>query len=193
MRLFVALDIDAEIRERIATFLDGVRGFAPDVRWARPQSLHITLKFIGEMADARLNEVNTVLGQIRSEATAIRFRGTGFFPTPRAARVFWIGVEADARLSALAGAVESNLETLGVEREQREFSPHLTLARTGSGRPSRGREDRRNPAFRQLQEKLEALPPADFGAMTPREFFLYQSKLSPKGAVYTKLAAFPLG
>ncbi len=192
MRLFVALDIDAEIRERIASFLEEVRGLAPDVRWARPEALHITLKFIGEMQEARLDEVHAALGQIRSEATAIRFRGTGFFPTAKSARVYWAGVEADGRLAALAGALESALEPLGVEREQRAFSPHLTLARTGSGRPSRGREDRRNPTFRQLQEKLTAMPPADFGTMTPREFFLYQSKLSPKGAEYTKLAAFPL-
>lgn len=192
MRLFVALDIDAEIRERIATFLEGVRGLAPDVRWARPEALHITLKFIGELEESRLADARAGLLQITGEATEIRFRGTGFFPTPKSARVFWAGVEADAKLAALAAAVEGALEPLGVEREQRAFSPHLTLARTGSGRPSRGREDRRNPAFRALQEKLVTLPPVDFGTMTPREFFLYQSKLSPKGAQYTKLAAFPL-
>jgi len=192
MRLFVALDIDAEIRERIASFLEEVRGFAPDVRWARAESLHITLKFIGEVDEARLDAVRTALVQVRGEATAIRFRGTGFFPTPKSARVFWVGAEADAKLAALATAVEDVLDPLGVEREQRAFSPHLTLARTGSGRPARGSDDRTNPTFRQLQEKLAAMPGSDFGTMTPQEFFLYQSKLSPKGAQYTKLAGFPL-
>ena len=192
MRLFVTIDLDPAIRERIARFLEGVRQFAPEVRWARPEALHITLKFIGEMDVARLAAVRSALTQVQGESTEIRFRGTGFFPTAKSARVFWAGVEADGKLAALATAIESALEPLGVEREQRAFSPHLTLARTGSGRPSRGREDRRNPAFRQLHEKVVTLPPADFGTMTPREFFLYQSKLSPKGAQYTKLAAFPL-
>ncbi|MGH9648848.1 MAG: RNA 2',3'-cyclic phosphodiesterase, partial [Terriglobales bacterium] len=106
MRLFVALDLDAEIRQRIARFLDGVRGLAPDVRWAQAEALHITLKFIGEMDPARLDEVHGALKQARGEATEIRFRGTGFFPAAKSARVFWIGIEADARLAALARAVE---------------------------------------------------------------------------------------
>ena len=192
MRLFVALDIDAEIRERIARFLDGVREFAPDVRWARPEALHLTLKFIGEMDAARLEAVRGALAQVQGEATEIGFRETGFFPTAKSARVFWVGVKADARLAALARAVEDALEPLGVEGEQRASSPHLTLARTGSGRPSRGREDRANPSFKRLQEKLAAMPAPDFGAMTAREFSLYQSKLSPAGAQYTKLAGFAL-
>ncbi len=192
MRLFVALDIDADIRERIARFLEGVRPFAPDVRWARPEALHITLKFIGEMDAARLDAVRSALNQVQGEATEIRLRKTGFFPTAKSARVFWLGVEADARLASLARGVEDALESLGVEREQRAFSPHLTLARTGSGRPSRGREDRANLNFRRLQEKLAAMPEPDFGDETPREFYLYQSKLSPAGAQYTRLAGFAL-
>ncbi len=192
MRLFVAIDLDPAIRERLALFLEGVRQFAPEVRWARPEAMHVTLKFIGEMDAARLEDVRSALTQVQGEATEIRFRGAGFFPTAKSARVFWVGVEADARLALLARAVEDALEPLGVEREQRAFSPHLTLARTGSGRPSRGGEDRANPNFRRLQEKLAAMPEPDFGAMTPREFYLYQSKTSPSGAVYTKLAGFAL-
>ncbi len=192
MRLFVALDIDTDIRGRIARFLEGVRQFAPDVRWARPEALHITLKFIGEMDAERLEDVRRALRAVQGEATEIRFRKTGFFPTPKSARVFWVGVEAGPQLAALASTVQEALEPLGVEREKRAFSPHLTLARTGSGRPSRGREDHDNPSFRRLQEKLSAMPEPDFGAMTPREFCLYQSKLSPSGAQYTKLAGFAL-
>ncbi len=192
MRLFVALDIDAEIRHRLALFLEGVRGFAPEARWARAESLHITLKFIGEMDAARLDDVRGALAQVRGVAGEIRFRGTGFFPTARSARVFWVGIEAEAGLAELARAVEGVLEPLGVERERRAFSPHLTLARTGSGRPARAPEDRPNPHFLRLQQKLAAMPEPDFGAMAPRAFFLYQSKLSPAGAQYTKLAGFAL-
>jgi 2'-5' RNA ligase len=192
MRLFVALDLDPAIRERLALFLEGVQEFAPEARWARAESLHLTLKFIGEMDAARLDEARSALALVEGEVSEVRVRGTGFFPTVKSARVFWVGIEADAGLAALARTVEDALEPLGVERERRAFSPHLTLARTGSGRPSRGREDRVNANFRRLQEKLAAMPEPDLGAMAPREFFLYQSKLSPAGAMYTKLAGFPL-
>ncbi|HKC71378.1 MAG TPA: RNA 2',3'-cyclic phosphodiesterase [Terriglobales bacterium] len=192
MRLFVALDMDATIRERIARFLDGVREFAPDARWVRAESLHLTLKFIGEQPDRKLDAIEQSLASIHSPATAVKLRGYGFFPTVRSARVFWIGVEADEHLASLARRVEEALEPLGIKPEGRDFSPHLTLARGKSAAPPRRPSDRPNRAFQQLQEKLNALPSPEFGTMTAREFFLYQSKLSPAGSQYTQLQRFPL-
>ncbi|MFI5090000.1 MAG: RNA 2',3'-cyclic phosphodiesterase [Terriglobales bacterium] len=192
MRLFLALDLDSSIRGRIAQFMDGVRGFAPDARWVSAESLHVTLKFIGEWPAERLDELKRALVGIRGQPAEITFSGTGFFPTPKSARVFWIGIEAGPELASLAGAVDAATSALGVESEKRAFAPHLTLARTGSGRPQRVSSDRNNPSLRRLQEKLAAMPAPAFGTMSPREFFLYESKLSPKGAVYTKLASFPL-
>ncbi len=192
MRLFVALDIPGEIRTKIRTFVDGVRGFAPDVRWVSPESLHLTLKFIGEQPDDKLGVIKDALAAVKAEGMDVAFRGTGFFPTASSARVFWIGIEADALLANLAAAVDKSLEPLGIEREQRAFSPHLTLARSGSGRPQRGKGDRPNRLFSVLRDRLAQMPPPDFGTMTAREFFLYLSKLSPKGAHYTKLERFAL-
>lgn len=192
MRLFVALDIPDEIRQRIATFLTSVRGFAPDVRWVAAESLHLTLKFVGEQPDDKLGAIKQALAGVAGEIMDLSFRGTGFFPTAKSARVFWIGIEADERLARLAGAADAALAPLGVEREQRAFSAHLTLARSGSGSPQRMKEDRVNPNFRRLQERLAQMPAPEFGTMTAREFFLYQSKLSPKGAQYTKVERFPL-
>lgn len=192
MRLFVALDIDAAIRQRIARFLDGIREFAPDVRWVRAESLHLTLKFIGEQPDGRLSTVQQALAEIHSPATGLNFHGYGFFPTARSARVFWVGVDADEHLARLASRIEQALEPLGIKPEGREFSPHLTLARGKSAAPQRRSDDRPNRSFHRLQEKLGALPPPEFGTMTAREFFLYQSKLSPAGSQYTQLRRFPL-
>jgi len=191
MRLFVALDIPNEIRARISTFIAGVRGFAPDVRFVSPESLHVTLKFIGEFDDGRLNQVTKALSGIEGQHFDLSFRSVGFF-TARSPRVFWIGIEAGYELKALASAVDSALAPLGVEREQRDFTPHLTLARTGSGRPQGSRADRNQPKMYELKARVEMMPPPDFGTMTAREFFLYLSKLSPKGAQYTKLERFPL-
>jgi 2'-5' RNA ligase len=192
MRLFVAVDIDAAIRERIACFLEGVREFAPEARWVRAESLHITLKFIGEQPDRKLESLRHALANIQCSAPGLNFRGYGFFPTARSARVFWIGVDADKHLQELAGLVEQALEPLGVAREAHGYSPHLTLARGKSGAPHRRPDDRSNRTFQRLQEKLQPLPAPEFGTMTAHEFFLYQSKLSPAGSQYTQLQRFPL-
>ena len=212
MRLFVALDIDEAIRERITRFLDAVEDFAPDARWVRPKSLHVTLKFIGEIDELKLTDVKKTLSMVRAAAVTLHFSCTGFFPTPKRARVFWIGITSDEKLTSLARAVDESLHSLPeleIERETREFSPHLTLAR---GKPARGTSaspksgtqqlagspqrlaahDRPKDKFGLLQEKLAKMSPPDFGTMTAHEFFLYQSKLSPAGSSYTKLERFSL-
>ncbi|HXX01031.1 MAG TPA: RNA 2',3'-cyclic phosphodiesterase [Candidatus Acidoferrales bacterium] len=194
MRLFIALDIDEAIRERIARFMDGVRGFAENARWVQPESLHLTLKFIGEQPEAAVEQIKQALGTIRASAAEIQFRGYGFFPTPKSARVFWVGMESGPQLATLAKAIDDQTASLGIPKEERAFSPHLTLARGGggSGSPRWRKGDGPNRTFQQLQEKLSALPAPEFGTMTAREFFLYQSQLSPKGSKYTKLARFEL-
>jgi RNA 2',3'-cyclic 3'-phosphodiesterase len=194
MRLFIALDIPDAIRDRIARFVEGVTGFAPDARWAKPESLHVTLKFIGEQPEPAVEHIKQTLSTIESGAPEIHFRGYGFFPTAKSARVFWIGMEATPQLAALATAIDDKMPALGIPKEDRPFSPHLTLARSvgGSGSPRRNRKDGPNRTFQHLQEKLSALPTPEFGTMTPRSFFLYQSQLSPKGSKYTKLAEFDL-
>jgi 2'-5' RNA ligase len=195
MRLFVALDIDDAIRERIVRFVDGVQPFAPDARWVKPESMHVTLKFIGEQPDDTVVAIKQVLAQVAASTIRVDFRGDGFFPTPKSARVFWVGMESGPELTALASAVDLNLSVLGIAKEDRPFSPHLTLARSsgGSGSPRRNKRDRPNRVFQILQNKLAILPVPEFGTMTSREFFLYQSQLSPKGSKYTKLARFELG
>ena len=194
MRLFIALDIDDSIRERISRFVDGVRNFVPDARWVKPESLHVTLKFIGEQPDASVEKVKQALAGISTSTSEIQFRGYGFFPTSKSARVFWIGMESGPPLAALAAAIDDKMASLGIAKEDRSFSPHLTLARSagGSGSPRWRKGDQPNRAFQHLQDKLAALPAPEFGTMTPHEFFLYQSQLSPKGSKYTKLARFQL-
>ncbi len=200
MRLFVAIDIDLDIRERIARFRDGMREFAPSARWVGPETFHLTLKFIGEKPPQDVERIKQALAAIHLARTTVSFRGTGFFPNPRSARVFWVGIEADEHLPRLAGAVDEALEQLRIAREEHAYTPHLTLARGGnsrhprggSGRPQQNSGDRPSNVFARLQEKLANIPPPVFGTMTATEFFLYESKLSPKGAQYTKLERFAL-
>jgi 2'-5' RNA ligase len=103
--------------------------------------------------------------------------------------VYWVGVEAGPQLATLATAVDEKIATLGIPKEEHPFSPHLTLARGGGSRAPR----RHSQDFQQLQEKLAILPTPDFGTMTAREFFLYQSQLSRGGARYSKISSFALG
>lgn len=194
MRLFVALDIEDEIRERIHGFVEELRTLAPSVRWVSPESLHVTLKFIGEQPEPRVEQIESALARVARSPFQLAFRGTGFFPTPRSARVLWIGIESGPELAKLAGAVDAALSQLGIEKEKRAFSAHLTLARAkgGSGAPSRQKSDGPNRHFEAVQRTLAAMPSPDFGTMTAREFFLYRSQLSSHGSRYSKIAQFPL-
>lgn len=193
MRLFIALDIDDAIRSHLQRFMEGVRGFAANARWVHPESLHVTLKFIGEKSPEGVEDIRRALAEIPSTSMEITFRGYGFFPTPRTARVFWVGIQAGPGLANLASEVDAALSKLGIPKEEHAFSPHLTLARGGkSGSPGRQKGDVPNMAFQYLQEKLAALPQPEFGTMTAREFFLYESKLSRGGSIYSKMHRFPL-
>ncbi len=190
MRLFVALDIDREIRERITEFRKQMRQLAPDVRWVAPETFHVTLQFLGETK--KLEEVQRALRSVRGAPVELSFRNAGFFPSPKSPRVFWVGIATDERLQELADSVGNALQPLGCQRDAGPFRPHLTLARAGGGRPRPVPGEHDAPALQVVRAKLETLSQLDFGTMTAREFYLYESKLSPAGAQYTKLSRYRL-
>lgn len=179
MRIFIALDIPAEIRTRMNEYMEQARSFAPDARWARVEGLHVTLKFVGQASDALVQQIKSALAAIKTTPFEVKFEGVGFFPNPKAARVFWIGVNGGEPLTQLAATVDAALEKLGVAREEKAYHPHLTLARASS-----------HP-LRELQPLLNG-PPPQFGTMAAREFFLYQSQPQRGGSKYTKLERFRL-
>jgi 2'-5' RNA ligase len=179
MRIFIALDIPAEIRAALTEYMERARALAPDARWARVEGLHVTLKFIGEVSDARVQEIKTALASIKSAPFSVRFDGVGFFPNANAARVFWAGVDGGKELPQLASAVDVALEKIGIAREDKSYHPHLTLARAGT-----------HP-LRELKT-LASNPTPPFGEMTAHEFFLYQSQPQKGGSRYVKLERFGL-
>jgi RNA 2',3'-cyclic 3'-phosphodiesterase len=196
MRIFIGIDLDPEVRKRIERFLEGVEGFAPAARWMRPESLHITLKFIGEQTPERMEAITERLRRVEGSALEIRAGGYGFFPTAKAPRVFWIGIHAGPQLAELAESIDIATAELGIPREDRPYSPHLTLARAGAGRRLSSAKERKadgpNAVFAVLEKRLAAIGELDFGTMTANEFILYQSQLSPAGSKYTKLQRFPM-
>ena len=179
MRIFIALDIPAEIRARLREYMEHARLLAPEARWARVEGLHVTLKFVGHVDDGVVEQIKSALASIKAAPFEVKFAGIGFFPNPKAARVFWAGVDGGENLPRLASTIDAALEKLGFPRETKPYHPHLTLART-SARP-----------LRELQPLL-ADPPPQFGTMTAREFFLYQSQPQRGGSKYTKLEQFAL-
>jgi RNA 2',3'-cyclic 3'-phosphodiesterase len=192
MRLFIALDIDDGIRGRITRFIEDVHGFAPDARWVRPESLHVTLKFIGEKPETAVEEMRCALSEVKTRPLEMTLGGYGFFPEARQARVFWIGIESSPPIADLAQQVDEALVRVEIPKPDQAFTPHLTLARCGSGAPRRQKGDGRNRRFVGLQQKLAGTPMPEFGTMTAREFCLYQSQLAPGGSRYLKIAQFGL-
>jgi 2'-5' RNA ligase len=188
MRLFVAIDIDEAIEQRLDDYVRTLQPKLPGVRFVRSSNYHVTLKFLGEVASP--DKVLEQLRPLRASAFEVAVRGVGFFPDQRAPRVFWAGVDAPS-MAGLARLVDQALEGLGFAPE-REFHPHLTLARNGSGRPRPVRGERSPESFAQLCRIVASSPAPEFGTMTAHNFFLYESRLSPGGASYHKLESFAL-
>lgn len=186
MRLFVALQIPQQTRSALAELTASLAPACRRARWSRPEGMHLTLKFIGEVASDQVKRIATALAGVRAPSTIeILFRGVGFFPSARHPRVFWAGVEAGPHLAELAAGIERVLEPLEIVRETREFRPHLTLARFKS--------ENGLPALHSALERMQKESGAvfDFGGATFDEFHLIESKLRPQGAVYSTLETFP--
>lgn len=184
MRLFVALDFPDEVRRNLAEVIARLKPTCRGARWVRPESMHLTLKFIGHAVKdddtQRLAGLRAALAKIHSDGPVkLRFRGVGFFPNERRPRVVWCGVEASPNLAQIAADVDRAAETLGIPREERKFVPHLTLARI---EPPRGSEP--------LVRAAEELRSSDLGAASETRFYLFESKLKPSGAEYRKIEAF---
>jgi RNA 2',3'-cyclic 3'-phosphodiesterase len=179
MRLFTGLDLPAEVVRNLEQLLQRLRPTAR-IHWSLPGNLHITTKFIGEWPESRLDELKAALAALEPRPPiGVHIRKVGFFPNPHSPRVFWCGIDAPG-LETLAARTDSATAALGIARETRAFSPHLTLARI------KERLD-----LQPLREAVVALPSLDFGRFEAGSFFLYQSTLRPAGSIYTKLAEFP--
>jgi RNA 2',3'-cyclic 3'-phosphodiesterase len=187
VRLFVALEIPAAVRDNLAAQIKELRDRPATLadkrlRWVRPENFHVTLKFIGEVEAAKLEGIRSTLTAIGVDAPVdLHLRGLGFFPDEKYPRVLWVGLNASGNLPVLAGDIDRALEGQGIARDERAFAPHLTLARFAS------------PCLHEkLRTAVQKNSEREFGAFQAREFCLIQSKLKPSGAEYTTLASFPL-
>ncbi len=176
MRLFIAIDLPEEPSKKLA----GLRAEIPGVSWVPPEQLHLTLSFLGEVAVGICAQLTAELVKIGAPGFDLHFTATGCFPDRRQPRVLWAGLAAAPRLIALAQQINNAVTICGISQEVRPFSPHITLARC---RQPAGKEV---GAFLDQQRRLK-LPP-----FRVREFILFQSLLTAKGAIHTPLGQFPL-
>jgi 2'-5' RNA ligase len=176
VRLFVAVNLPDSTRQAAHAAAAALRQAAPSVRWVPPETLHITLKFLGEVSEARLAEMKAALEMRLAVESGFTFalRGAGAFPNFRRPRVFWLGVENGEGLIRVQSSVEGIFAPLGFPTEAREFHPHLTLGRAGPPlSPAEQAAAERAASRLEYQE-----------VVTVRSIELMQSRLSPKGARY---------
>jgi 2'-5' RNA ligase len=187
MRLFVAVPLNPALRPAAERVRGEILHLCPEaarrIKWVEPHNLHFTLKFLGEVSEAKLEQVRAALEHLRdSEAFDVRIEGIGAFPNARNAQVLWVGASEGAdHLTALARQAEDVLAEAGFPREARPFSPHLTLGRV--------RDPGRLPG---LKMALEAVGSANFGVQRVDSVVLMESRLSPKGPTYTEKVTVPL-
>jgi 2'-5' RNA ligase len=190
IRAFVAIELDDAIKAALsAAQRELKRSTVSHIgKWVSPQSIHLTLKFLGDIAENQVQPIGEALQRACAglEPFAISLTEMGCFPNAQRPRVIWIGVGGNLQaLTQLQQAVESEINPLGFEPEKRGFTPHLTLARI--------RNKARSSERQELGELLTKVRVDTSAAMTAHELSLMRSELRPSGAVYTRLAAVPLG
>ena len=187
MRCFVAVDVAPEVRAVIVRAQTALRAAAPraDVRWTAPAAFHLTLKFLGAVADERVPAVVAAVGRAiaGAEPLALAAGGLGAFPSRARARVVWAGIAVGGEsVAALASAIDAAVGPLGFPAEMRPFHAHVTIGRVRSPRGAR-----------ELAAALEHRATDSFGAWTAAEVVLYESRLRPTGAEYARVADYRLG
>ena len=183
IRAFIAIELNDIVRDHLAALQQQLRQVDPTVSWARPEGMHLTLKFLGNVPEEQLPTLGDALEAVARQFApfAVTVAGTGVFPNLRRPRVLWAGVQsADTPLAALAAAVDLAMAEHGFPREPRPFSPHLTLGRV---------KGVYNP---QLTPILEQHGDELFGEVHVTELVLFRSELAPQGARYTALRRVPL-
>lgn len=184
MRLFLAINLPAEVRREIDAATARLRESAPDIAWVTESRIHLTLKFLGEQPETRVSEIQDAMAAVaaRHRELAMSLGGVGAFPNFRRARVVWLGVMQDPRLELLHHDLEVACEKLGFEIEGRPFRPHLTLARVKHHLP-----EERLRALARVAKQTEYR--TDF---IVRSFDLMQSDLGASGPAYTTLVSAAL-
>ena len=184
IRAFIAVDLDDPVIEKVCNVVEILKPRITEIRWLRKENLHLTLKFLGNIAESQVEPITAALRHplgLFSPCT-ISAKGLGVFPDFRRPKILWVGLTGD-QLVQLAAEIESALMPIGFTPENRAFTPHLTIGRWREGsRPAKN-----------LRQEIDSLNDFEFGACAVRQIVLFQSVLKPEGASYSELRTIELG
>jgi 2'-5' RNA ligase len=181
VRLFTGLSLAQPVVDQL---YDLLRPFIPKIRlqWSPPENVHLTTKFLGEWPEEKLKLVMDTLERMRKPGPfSLEIQRLGLFPNDYSPRVLWAGVRAPQALAQLAHDTDETLAGIGVPREKRAYTPHLTVARMRPDSP-----------VKLVRDLLESNAAACFGPSEVRDFHLYLSRPAPGGSKYEKLGTFAL-
>ncbi len=185
IRSFLAIELPKLILKKIEEVQRDLRSTRADVRWVNPEKIHLTLKFFGNIEESRIDPIfKSIEEPIRNTPPySIEVKGVGAFPHLKNPRVIWMGlVDGKAILTSFQKQIETQLEKIGFQPEDRPFHPHLTLGRMKS---SRGKEE--------MVGRMEKHREEEFGDFPVERVILFKSDLTPSGPVYTLLREMKLG
>jgi len=183
MRTFIAVELPENIKNKIGELQTPLKRTNAFVSWVKPENIHITLKFLGEVPEEKINEVFSATEAALKETKKFKMnlKGTGAFPDFRRPRVIWVGTgKGGEELSNMANKIEEEMEKIGYPKENRKFSPHFTIGRVKSPKD--------------IEKLMERVKTTDFETedIEVNEVTVMKSQLHPAGAIYTPLEKIPL-
>jgi 2'-5' RNA ligase len=184
IRSFIAIEVPQPLQARMGEIQQELKTLETDIKWVRPGSIHLTLKFLGAVPKETLEKFSLAVSPVilREEPFDLRLQGVGCFPSIKNPRVLWVGIDRGCeKVSFLQEAIEKETAGLSLPSERRPFKPHLTIGRVRSLK-SKGL------LARAVANKQET----EIGVFQARETVLFQSELTPAGAIYTKIRIFPM-
>ena len=184
VRSFVAIEIPLSLRHVLENLQSDLKKADVDVRWVRPEGIHLTLKFLGSIEKREVEKISQTLESLAAEwrPFELNFHGMGCFPGLKAPRVVWVGLnQGGESIRSLQYAIEERLAEEGFAREERSFTPHLTIGRV---RSQKGKDA--------LIRAIESKKDMTIGGFWTREIVFFRSELRPTGAIYTKMGVFPM-
>ncbi len=185
MRCFIAAELDKHIKQKLTDAQNLFRNLDGKFSWTKREQMHLTIKFLGSVPDSKIDELKRTISIALDNASIKPFEfsvnGLGSFPPARSPKILWVGVEQKSELLRLYDAIENELNSIGFPREQRKFTPHLTIARIKS-------KINTNACLKIIENN------ANFSAGNQRieHITLFSSELKPSGAIYNIIERFNL-
>jgi len=184
MRVFIAIELSEEVKKGIAQVQSEMMGSTNKVKWVEPSSMHVTLKFLGEVEDKRLNNIFDATDNVAAEFIPfqVEIKGTGAFPSIGRPKVLWVGIDQGSNeLIRIVNKLEEKLFSCGFPREKKKWTPHITLGRV---------KQLKDKEF--IRKVIDREKQTQGGKMQVKYITVMQSRLTPQGAIYTPLKRFPL-